>query len=123
MVSPRNDYSQSTISACGLVPGCNLFAAAVSGIVIEGVKSLAARQALGLEEPQIEGKPISAFLHADFKDERELTEIAIFIGRRAGLGALWIAKNLPDAPNGALASEADSLAAIRRLIGKELPNE
>lgn len=118
MFQPRDDHSRSTVSANGLVPGCNLFAASVAGIVIEGVKSLAARRALGLEEPKVEGKPISAFLHADFEDEQELIEIAIFIGRRAELGALWIAQNLPDAPDSVLASEADALNAIAHLIGE-----
>lgn len=108
-----------SVRASSLVHGCNLISASSTVFIHEGLKSLAARRALGLAEPEIEGKPLSAFVAADITYGADLMAKAAFLGRRTGLGALWIAQNLPDAPVEAFASDAEVLAAICRTLGRK----
>lgn len=71
---------------------CGVLTGAVSTVLImEGLKSLHARSEMGLPMPSIEGKPVHNFLNIQLSDPTEMQMLAIVLGRRAGLGAYWVA--------------------------------
>ena len=121
MLSSVNKIPRFRVRASGLEEGCTLIAVISTVFIHEGLKSLAARKALGMPEPAIEGKPISELVDVSINNPDELLANAGFLGRRAGLGALWVAQNLPGAPeadaDGVFASDAEALSAICRKLG------
>lgn len=119
MSKPADSLPRFTVRAGSMMEASNLIAAASTVFIHEGLKSLAARRALGLDEPRIEGKPLGAFVSSEFANGTELMARSAFLGRRTGLGALWIAQNLPGAPDEAFASDADVFAVICRTLGRE----
>jgi len=111
---------QFEIRASSLKEASGLIAAYASTCIYEGLKSLKARDALGLAEPQIEGKPLSAFICSSSASKTEMLAKAAYLGRRTGLGALWIAHNCPGGPDEAFGSDADALAAISEILGRRV---
>lgn len=121
----RNDrkdaepLAQFRLLAADAVSASNLVAAISTVVFYEGLKSLVARERLGLPEPKIEGKPLSRFMKVRFDSGADMQALSIYWGRRTGLGALWIAHNPTDAPDGALNSDAEAAAAFLDALDSE----
>ena len=102
-----------TVTTADSYGACTLIAAATTGYLVEGIKSVEARQRLGLPEPRIEGKALGSFVHAPMSDPADILAFSIALGRRAGLGAYWLHLSLPGAPSQALVSDAEFAESIR----------
>lgn len=91
----------------------SLVAAVTSAYLVEGVKAVETRRRLGYPEPLVEGKPLSSFASIRFQTADDILAFSLLLGRRAGLGALWLHLNLPDAPDAAKVSDREFQDALR----------
>ena len=112
-LGPRSGFQVRSASTYG---ACVTIAAVTAALTVEGAKCLIARRHLGLPEPKVEGKALSSFLTAELRGPADIHPLGMRLGRRAGLGAYWLALNLPDAPAEALVSDEAFEAALRRQL-------
>ena len=101
------------------VSASNLIAAIATAVFYEGMKALVARARLGLPEPKVEGKPLSRFFNTRLLTGTDMQALAMYFGRRVGLGSLWIHHNLKDAPADVPKSDSEAVAALRRALGED----
>ncbi len=96
--------------------GAAIIGGVVAAVLVEGLKALAARQRTGLPAPIIAGRPLDELLRIALQDERQVLKFGATMGRRTGLGNLWLYYNLAYAPDHYRIADADVVQAFRGLM-------
>lgn len=82
----RKKARQITVRCGSAEDGCRLMTKAVTGLVALGLKSLAARRAMGLPDPVVDGVALRDFLTLPVDDEGSIEDFAVTAGFCAGMG-------------------------------------